>query len=171
MQSWCFLWAMTCKDSDGWLGFGWMFPMIRKDVAVILVKVTAYLYHIAAFWSSQYDDTLFICFYMRMINLRWQCWILAIVIGHKIQEWDRCLWLTWMFPMIQRDVAVISVKFTPYFSHIAIYCRHNMALCYCSCVYTCIWLIRVDSVEYWHWKLVVTFRILNAGEDSDGCFP
>ena len=169
MQPLCLLWAMTCRDSDGWLGFGWMFPMIRKDVAVISVKITAYLSHIAAFWSSQYDNTLFICFYIRMINLRWQCWILALVIGHNIQDSDRGLWFGWMFPMIRIDVAVISVKFMPYFSHIAIYFHHNMTLCYCSCVYTCIWLIRVDSVEYWHWKLVITF--LNEGADSDGCFP
>ena len=26
--SYCLLWAMTRKDSDGWLGFGWMFIMI-----------------------------------------------------------------------------------------------------------------------------------------------
>ena len=162
---------MTCRDSDGWPGFGWMFPMIRIDVAVISVQITAYLSHITAFWSSQRDNTSFICFYVRMSNLRRQCWISALVIGHNIQDSDRGLWFGWMFPMIRMDVAVISIKFTPYCSHIAIYFHHNMTLCYCSCVCHCIWSIRVDSVEYWHWKLAITFRILNEGEDSDGCFP
>ena len=70
-----------------------------------------------------------------------------------------------MFPMYREDVAVITVKFIPCFSHMAIYFRHNTTI---SCFFVSLHLTSADSVEYW--QLAVLFRIQIGNEDVNGRF-
>ena len=68
-----------------------VFSMIRRYVSAIYVKIIQYFVHITVF------------------KLTWH-WILAIVIGHNISDWDWEWRFGWMFPIIRRDVAVVLIQ-------------------------------------------------------------
>ena len=59
----------SCRDSEGWLWFMWMFSMIPRDKIVISVKIRTYFLK-SRFFLSQYHNMLLICFPICMINLR-----------------------------------------------------------------------------------------------------